>query len=91
MGIGKAFFLFFSIFQAAFPPCHFHVSLAPSSCLYLPGHPFYALFKNEIMNEVLVAMFVCVCVVEEGCGMVREMAKLASPKTWILDLLSVPY
>ena len=36
-------------------------------------------------------MCVCVCVVEEGCGMVREMAKLVSPKTWILDLLSVPY
>lgn len=31
MGIGKAFFIFFSFFQAAFPPCHFHVSLAPVS------------------------------------------------------------
>jgi len=53
MGIGKAFFIFFSFFQAAFPPCHFHVSLAPVSTFL--GILFMPFLKNEIMNEVLVA------------------------------------
>lgn len=53
MGIGKAFF-FFSFFQAAFPPCHFHVSLAPVSTLL--GILFIPFLKNGVMNEVLVAV-----------------------------------
>lgn len=53
MGNRESFFFFFSFFRLPFPLA---TSCLSSSCLYLTGHPFYALFKKWVTNEVLVAV-----------------------------------